>query len=67
MNIVYIHLALKSQKEHSCPNCRETARLIADIDEREPRRDKKGDLQYYCLSCHTQFSVDRHGHTTIIR
>jgi DNA-directed RNA polymerase subunit RPC12/RpoP len=67
MNIVNIHLALNNQKEHSCPNCSKVARLIADIDERKPRRDKKGDLQYYCLSCHTQFSVDRHGRTSIIR
>jgi DNA-directed RNA polymerase subunit RPC12/RpoP len=67
MNIVHIHVALKSQKEHSCPRCSKVARLITDIDEREPRRDEKGNLQYYCISCHTTFSVDRHGHTIIIR
>jgi hypothetical protein len=67
MNTVNLYLSLKSQKEHSCPKCSKVARLVADIDEQEPRRNKKGDLQYYCLLCHTQFSVARHGHTTIIR
>lgn len=66
MNIVNIHLALKIQKEHSCPKCSKVARLIADIEEQKPRRDKEGNLQYYCLSCHTKFLVNRHGRTTII-
>jgi DNA-directed RNA polymerase subunit RPC12/RpoP len=66
MNIVNIYLSPKRQKEHNCPRCSKVARLIADIEEHEPRRDKRGNLQYYCLSCHTKFSVDRHGRTTII-
>lgn len=66
MNIVNIHLALEIRKERTCPYCRGKARLIANIEEQKPRRNKKGDLQYYCLSCHTKFSVDDNGNTTII-
>lgn len=66
MNIVNLHLALKIQKEYPCPCCGEKARLIANIEEKKPHRNKKGDLQYYCLSCHTKFSVDSNGNTTII-
>jgi hypothetical protein len=67
MNIVNMHLALKSQREHICPHCRKTAKLIADIEEQEPRRNKEGNLQYYCPSCDTKFSVDRRGNIEIIR
>lgn len=66
MNIINMHLALKIPKEYICPNCGKKARLIANIEEQKPRRNKKGDLQYYCLSCHTKFSVDSDGNTTII-
>jgi hypothetical protein len=65
MNIGHIHVALKSQKEHNCPRCKEVARLIANIEEQEPCRDKKGNLQYYCLSCHTRFSIKDAGRAII--
>jgi uncharacterized Zn-finger protein len=67
MNVVNIHLALKSQREHICPHCKKVAKLITDLDEQEPYRNKEGNLQYYCPSCNTRFSVDQHDHTAIIQ
>jgi hypothetical protein len=51
----------RSMKYHSCPRCSNQARLLMDINEKEPQRDKKQNLLYYCTKCNHPFAVDANG------
>ena len=43
----------------SCPNESTQAILIVDVEtEEEPLRDARGNLQYYCPTCHVVTIVD---------